>query len=700
MIGRTRLKSLCSAATLDRRKLAKPPIGADAGRRPPRMSSSAVAAAARTVVASAVCFGVATAFVRLMDERAGRFVLEEAGFESDADSRYPLSISRDTAPCTREAFGTVLVVLSILITLEPFRDVFSCVTRARNVLLGRVRSGRSGTSYTHDAGFPESAFGEKHEGVPNTTPALDALVTDDDIDHFLSELKSAPTEREVLERHGLEEEVVSGVSGCGEARLEERRLHLPRRNRARLFDHKNGTESAAAAVATAEAAASGWSLVSRGDTGNGTTFRMLKRNGPAPGTGLNGTRGLTQFRLEMVMEGVSASQLARVQMNDVIRNEWDNSLLHADHIAKRVGEAVGVPNESGENSIDDDSGNGTELAFWRMKFPMPLAPREYLFVRRRWRASADNGWAYFGVTKDATGCRDADALLRQNGVARGGGYRVRRIFSGQRIRDVQGFEEADQVVFHDPGGVHEGAPSHSPANSTTQAPTGKYFTFTTFRRLNAHTRLTFIFTISGPGPYGQTVGSRRKNTGAAELVSVYHEDSGVPAAVICLGACKGLMPYMRGLEAAARSGAFKNGAVTAIAHRNRRKFAEQRHHGRVRRRLFGDKPHGKAGEWHGRPSFWPLRRFSLSRGDANSKWFPHAARGQDVTGENEPGRVHGRRRALVRSALSRLKKSIIHRTTRRPTIGHDHVHAVGRRRRLMVRAAGLVAVMSRIAKNR
>jgi hypothetical protein len=181
---------------------------------------------------------------------------------------------------------------------------------------------------------------------------------------------------------------------------------------------------------------------------------------------------------------------------------------------------------------------------------------------------------------------------------------------------------------------------------------------------------------------------------------VYHEDSGVPAAVICLGACKGLMPYMRGLEAAAQSGAFENGAVTAIAHRNRRKFAEQRHHGRVRRRLFGDKPHGKAGEWHGRPSFWPLRRFSLSRGDANSKWFPHAARGQDVTGENEPGRVHGRRRALVRSALSRLKKSIIHRTTRRPTIGHDHVHAVGRRRRLMVRAAGLVAVMSRIAKNR
>jgi hypothetical protein len=54
----------------------------------------------------------------------------------------------------------------------------------------------------------------------------------------------------------------------------------------------------------------------------------------------------------------------------------------------------------------------------------------------------------------------------------------------------------------------------------------------------------------------------------------------------------------------------------------------------------------------------------------------------------------------VRSTLSRIKRSLIHRTAHRRAPGHDHVRAEGRRRRLMVRAAGLVALASRIAKNR
>ena len=60
------------------------------------MSSVAVAAVARLSMASAVILGVSTAYGRLEDERLGRFLFAETGFQSDEDtgtkvlSRYPL----------------------------------------------------------------------------------------------------------------------------------------------------------------------------------------------------------------------------------------------------------------------------------------------------------------------------------------------------------------------------------------------------------------------------------------------------------------------------------------------------------------------------------------------------------------------------------------------------------------------------------
>jgi hypothetical protein len=87
------------------------------------------------------------------------------------------------------------------------------------------------------------------------TPALDALVTDADVEHFLRELASAPTEREAEEamaredeaperwREDAEEEVMSGGDArlrggsgrCGEtrARRRERRRAETRRRRSR-----------------------------------------------------------------------------------------------------------------------------------------------------------------------------------------------------------------------------------------------------------------------------------------------------------------------------------------------------------------------------------------------------------------------------------------------------------------------------------
>jgi hypothetical protein len=114
---------------------------------------------------------------------------------------------------------------------------------------------------------------------------------------------------------------------------------------------------------------------------------MLRRNGPAPGTvDGDGRGGLAQFRIEAVMEGVTAEQLARAQMSDAIRGAWDPTLIFAERLAST---------DPGPES----PGHGCELAFWRMKFPMPLSPRDYLFVRRRWER---NG-AFYGVTRDATG---------------------------------------------------------------------------------------------------------------------------------------------------------------------------------------------------------------------------------------------------------------------------------------------------------
>jgi len=41
----------------------------------------------------------------------------------------------------------------------------------------------------------------------------------------------------------------------------------------------------------------------------------------------DGSRGLAQFRIEAVMEGVTAAQLNRVQTDDIMRLQWDGSLV-------------------------------------------------------------------------------------------------------------------------------------------------------------------------------------------------------------------------------------------------------------------------------------------------------------------------------------------------------------------------------------
>jgi hypothetical protein len=396
--------------------------------------------------------------------------------------------------------------------------------------------------------------------------------------------------------------------------------------------------------------------------GNGTSYRMLRRNGPAPGTTDGGERGLAQFRLEAVMEGVTAAQLARVQMNDLVRAQWDTSLLHGDQLA------VSEPSSS--------STDGSELAFWRMKFPMPMAPRDYLFVRRRWQGAEDG--AFYGVTRDATGAAGgfADSLAAGVRVS-GGGYRVRRLYSGQRIRAVTvtpSATAAGAAGAGSEGGMQQQALQQPPrpASSSTSSTSTQ----------------NSLASPSASGAGGSCPGP------AAELVSIYHEDSGVPAAVIALAACKGLLPFMRNLEAAARGSFGIEGAELAAGGRG-----GGRGGGRLQlRRLFGGKD--SSSKRHLRMvTGWPARFARMSRSAARgelSLFGPKAG----FSGENavRVGRFGFRQGA--RRMVSKLKDGI-HRTVHKAgPVGHENIHAEGRRRKLMVRAAGLVAMMAHVKKNR
>ena len=349
------------------------------------------------------------------------------------------------------------------------------------------------------------------QSTPPLHPALEALVTYKDEESFLAELARWPTELEAAEEvdtadDGEADDAVSGMNGAPSPRGERAIDSRGRGVRRPAGEDEN------------------WTVIHRGSTGHGTTYRMLRRNGPAPGTADgDGRGGLAQFRIEAVMEGVTAEQLARAQMSDAIRGAWDSTLIFAERLA------------STDPGPESPIGHGCELAFWRMKFPMPLSPRDYLFVRRRWER---NG-AFYGVTRDATnGGGGADSLI----TAGGRGFRVRRIFSGQRIRNVvpssfdrNAFNSGRDTVPVDAGefgprGSYSPPPSptasvHSSSNPTASDFGGRCSTF---------------------GGRCSTFGGRCST--AAELVSVYHEDSGVPAAVVSLGACKGLLPYFRNLE--------------------------------------------------------------------------------------------------------------------------------------------------------
>ena len=538
----------------------------------------------------------------------------------------------DTA-CATELGATLVTAVAIVVTAFPFRGVTALLRRTVCQLIDLIPLPRFVSEFFSTASAEEGEEGAAH--TPPMTAALDALVTEEDIENFLSYLARCPTEGKFVEAAVASaatapEEVVSNFTGG--ARTGGRQTHA-----------ESGTKGAIVPLTSAASGVEGgeWSEIHRGSTGTGTTYRMLRRNGPAPGTTDGGDRGLPQFKLEAVMEGVTAAQLARVQMNDQIRPLWDTTLVHGEQLASSA---------SKETSSTSTAADGSELALWRMKFPMPMAPRDYLFVRRRWQT--DDG-TFYGITRDATGARDAEALAASVKL-RGGGYRVRRIYSGQRIRAVTvgaaaGDEEVEQRM---------GLPQRPASSSSAQ-----------------HSPMS----VPGAGGDGN----------AAELVSIYHEDSGVPAAVLAMAACKGLLPFMRNLETAARGPLGVEGAEMT----NSAQGLRHRHH--QRRRLFGGKDYSaKRLLLLKGATRWPvlLSRLSGSKPRVAASLDGFGYSGENTVRVGRFGFRHGTKRML-----SKLKDGI-HRTVHKPVIGHENIHAEGRRRKLMVRAAGLIAMMAHVKR--
>ena len=316
----------------------------------------------------------------------------------------------------------------------------------------------------------------------------------------------------------------------------------------------------------------------------------------------------------------------------------------------------------------------------------------------------DPDGTYFGVTRDATGARrrrdsqgappsrEARALSRD-----------RRVFSGQRVvregrtrhrrgntRERRGAGGDERGGGGGGAGVRRGVGGGADTDADADAFAFAHTSQASACYSPAHS------TNDSRGParrFRRRVAPRGGGRPPAELVSIYHEDSGVPAAVITLGAMKGLAPYMRGAwrrrcgAGSSRGGGPPRAPAPAANARRRREEGRGRARARpsraARRSLFFGK--GAAGKL---ASFWPARRIrGGGRGACRPPRDRRVGRERAVVAEarREASAAKDRRRALAPCA----------RSVRRAA-GHERIHAEGRRRRLVVRAAGLVAVVARM----
>jgi hypothetical protein len=168
----------------------------------------------------------------------------------------------------------------------------------------------------------------------------------------------------------------------------------------------------------------------RADAALGLQYEAHRR--AAPGSCGSVWRSRTYY------SGVSAARAAAFQLDAARRHEWDSGVgLFTDLAA--CAEAAGAP------PTDDCA-----LHLWRMRFPAPLAPRDYVTARRTWREArpGDSEPTLYIVSRAV-----ADPLPAAVAAALPGGraHRVSHYFAGLRVREVPGGCELHTVYYEDSG---------------------------------------------------------------------------------------------------------------------------------------------------------------------------------------------------------------------------------------------------------
>ena len=129
------------------------------------------------------------------------------------------------------------------------------------------------------------------EAVPELSPELANLVNDSHLKTFKDELLAAPSASDIDAQRSA-----SGQAAGASSRDDE--------------TYGEGSGNTAPPVVWEEL---------HSHSKPGIRYRFMRRAGPAPGTDTDGKRPLVQFRMECVMEGVTAEQLADVQLDDSYR---------------------------------------------------------------------------------------------------------------------------------------------------------------------------------------------------------------------------------------------------------------------------------------------------------------------------------------------------------------------------------------------
>jgi hypothetical protein len=196
----------------------------------------------------------------------------------------------------------------------------------------------------------------------------------------------------------------------------------------------------------------------------GLTYTAWRRPAPCGG-------GLSEWRATTVYEGVTAADVAAFQLDAPRRREWDAGV---DAFAPLDDAPAATPPLSCEAPLCDES----QLQFWRMRYPAPFAPRDYVCARRVWRTPPPGGAAPDAAPATASGSADAPAAaarirddirddtttyviakappgpLRRDlelSIPCGRSHRVRTYYSGIRVRAVPGGAELSTLYYEDCG---------------------------------------------------------------------------------------------------------------------------------------------------------------------------------------------------------------------------------------------------------